>query len=145
MAYRLLADVVVAVHVGYVAFVVVGQLLILFGILFRWAWVRNVWFRVAHLVAILIVAGEAVCDVECPLTRWERELRILGGTPGRGGTFVGNLLHDLIFFDAPPWAFAAAYVAFALLVAATFAIAPPRRRSHAPADCGTMPAKGAGP
>jgi hypothetical protein len=132
MGYRLLADLVVAVHVAYVAFVVVGQLLILVGILCRWRWVRNVWFRAAHLIAIAIVAGEALLDIACPLTVWEQQLRTLGGTPTQGGTFIGNLLHELIFIDAPPWAFTMAYVAFALLVAATFVLAPPQRRSAQP-------------
>jgi Protein of Unknown function (DUF2784) len=130
MGYRLLADLVVAVHFAYVTFVVVGQLLILVGLALHWRWVRNWWFRVAHLLAIAIVAGEAVLDIACPLTLWEQRLRDLGGTPTRGGTFVGNLLHDLIFVEAPPWAFTAGYVAFALVVAATFVLAPPRRRAR---------------
>jgi hypothetical protein len=132
MGYRLLADLVVAIHVAYVAFVVVGQLLILVGILCRWRWVRNVWFRAAHLIAIAIVAGEALLDIACPLTVWEQQLRTLGGTPTQGGTFIGNLLHELIFYDAPEWAFTMAYVAFALLVAATFVLAPPQRTAPAP-------------
>ena len=129
MGYRLLADLVVAVHSGYVAFVLVGQILILVGVWRGWRWVRNCWFRVAHLVAISIVALEAAFDVACPLTTWEQRLREWGGDPSRGGTFVGNLIHDLIFIDAPPWAFTVAYVAFALLVIATFVLAPPRRRT----------------
>jgi hypothetical protein len=129
MVYRVLADLVVAVHSAYVAFVVVGFVLILLGVLFRWPWVRHFWFRVAHLVAIAVVAGEAVLGVECPLTTLEQHLRNLGGEPTRGGTFVGNLLHDLIFIQAPPWAYTAAYVALALVVAATFALAPPRGRT----------------
>jgi hypothetical protein len=127
MGYRLLADLVVAVHFAYVTFVVVGQLLILVGVLRRWRWVRNFWFRVAHLVAIAVVAGEALLGIACPLTEWESSLRVLGGTPNRGGTFIGNLLHDLLFFHAPEWVFTTAYVAFALLVLATFVLAPPRR------------------
>src|SRR4029079_7904709 len=58
MGYRLLADLIVAIHAAYVAFVVVGLLLILIGLACGWKWVRNWWFRVAHLVAILIVAAE---------------------------------------------------------------------------------------
>ena len=50
-----LADGLVALHVAYVAFIVLGQLLILAGLVFRWQWVRNFWFRLAHLVAIAIV------------------------------------------------------------------------------------------
>src|SRR4051812_8704333 len=105
MGYRLLADLVVAVHFAYVAFVVVGQVLILVGLWRGWRWVRNVWFRAAHLLAIAVVAAEAVCNLPCPLTVWEQTLRELGGTPAQGGTFVGNLLHGLIFYQAPEWAF----------------------------------------
>src|SRR5262245_48484419 len=116
MGYRLLADVVVAVHVAYVAFVVVGQLLILAGVARGWRWVRNPWFRLAHLAAILIVAAEALLDIDCPLTIWEHQLRVRGGQATAGGTFIGDLLHRLIFYDFPPWVFTTAYVAFAAVV-----------------------------
>jgi uncharacterized protein DUF2784 len=132
MGYRLLADLIVAIHAAYVAFVVIGLVLILVGVACRWGWVRNWWFRVAHLVAILIVAAEALLDYPCPLTEWEYRLREMGGQAVSGGTFIGDLLHNLIFYDAPPWAFTFAYVAFALAVALTFLIAPPRRNVKIP-------------
>ena len=69
--YRLAADAVVLVHFSYVAFVVVGLAAILLGLVCRWGWVRNFWFRSLHLLAILIVAAEAVCGITCPLTTWE--------------------------------------------------------------------------
>ncbi len=128
MVYRLLADLIVAIHSGYVAFVVVGQVLILAGLFRGWEWVRNWWFRVVHLVAISIVALEAIFDIACPLTVWEQRLRDLAGDEVSRGTFIGDLLHNLIFVDAPAWAFTVAYVGFALLVAATFVLAPPRGR-----------------
>jgi hypothetical protein len=53
--YTFLADLIVAIHVGYVSFVIFGELLILLGIVFRWSWIRNPWFRWIHLIAILIV------------------------------------------------------------------------------------------
>jgi hypothetical protein len=134
MGYRLLADLIVAIHAAYVAFVVVGLLLILVGIASGWGWVRNWWFRVAHLAAILIVAAESLLDVPCPLTEWEYRLRALGGQSVGGGTFVGDLLHNLIFYDFPPWVFTFAYVTFAVAVALTFALAPPRRRAKSPAQ-----------
>ena len=48
-----LADGVVALHVSYVAFVVLGQLLILAGVVFRWQWVRNFWFRLGRKLGFL--------------------------------------------------------------------------------------------
>src|SRR4051794_39267465 len=127
MGYRLLADLVVAVDSGYVAFVLVGQVLILVGIWRGWQWVRNYWFRVAHLVAISIVALEAVFNIACPLTTWEQRLRELAGDEVSRGTFIGDLLHNLIFIDAPPWAFTLGYVTFAVVVIAPFILAPPRK------------------
>src|SRR5207248_10352138 len=89
MWYRLLADLIVAIHTSYVGFVVVGQVLILVGVTRGWRWVRNFWFRVAHLVAIAIVAAEALFDVACPLTVWEDRVREWGGQAATGGTFIG--------------------------------------------------------
>jgi hypothetical protein len=78
MFYRLAADVVVVLHAAYVWFVVFGQLAILIGILRRWAWVRNKWFRWLHLLAISIVVFESLLGIVCPLTTLEGWLRAVG-------------------------------------------------------------------
>src|SRR5436309_1713642 len=62
--YEILADLLFAVHFGYVSFVVLGQLAILIGWALRWLWIRNPWFRISHLVMILIVAFEAAIDYQ---------------------------------------------------------------------------------
>jgi hypothetical protein len=48
----LLADIVLIVHFAFVAFVVGGLALVWIGAVLGWAWVRNFWFRAAHLAAI---------------------------------------------------------------------------------------------
>jgi hypothetical protein len=128
MGYRLLADLVVAAHVAYVSYVVVGQLLIWLGLALRWQWVRNPWFRWTHLIMMLIVGGEALLDIECPLTRWERGFRALAGQETSEESFVGRLLHNLIFVSWPPWVINTLHVTFALVVLGTFVLGPPRRR-----------------
>jgi Protein of Unknown function (DUF2784) len=128
MAYSVLADVIVAVHVAYVSYVVFGQLLIWLGLALRWQWVRNPWFRWTHLVMMLIVGVEAVLQIECPLTRWANVLRGWAGQPIEGESFVGRLLHNLIFVDLPLWVIDYLHMAFALVVLGTFVLAPPRRR-----------------
>src|SRR5215216_1255065 len=75
--YGFLADLMVAVHVGYVGYVVVGQLLIWLGWALGWKWVRNFWFRATHLLAIGIVAYEEVMGIRCPLSVWEEHFREL--------------------------------------------------------------------
>ena len=77
---RVLADVIVVFHAAYVSFVVFGLVAILLGVVFRWNWVRNFWFRSIHLIAIGIVVGEALVGVPCPLTVWEARS---GKSPGR--------------------------------------------------------------
>ena len=44
--YLALADSLLVVHFAFVAFVVVGFILILAGLWCGWKWVRNFWFRI---------------------------------------------------------------------------------------------------
>jgi hypothetical protein len=128
--YGLLADLIVAVHVAYVSFVILGLLLTLVGGWRGWCWVRNPWFRLLHLFAIVIVAAEAVYGVDCPLTVWEHDLRVAAGQEATGESFVGRLLHGMIFYDLPPAVFTAFYVAFAALVAGSLWLVPLRWKSR---------------
>jgi hypothetical protein len=128
MPYGFLADLLVAFHVAYVAFVVLGQLAIMIGALLKWSWVRNLWFRLGHLLAIGVVALEAIWGIDCPLTVWESDLRRLAGQEFSGDSFVARLLHRLIFFHADPWVLNAAHVAVAVVVLATLFLIPPRWR-----------------
>lgn len=125
--YRFAADGVVILHMGYVAFVVVGQLLILVGIARHWNWIRNVWFRGIHLGAIALVVVESLLHVTCPLTTLEQHLRRQAGGATYAGDFIGNWVHELLFIDCTPQAFTWIYTLFGLLVLATFVGAPPRR------------------
>lgn len=124
--YSRLADVVVLAHFAYVAFVVLGLLLVLLGWVLKWQWTRNFWFRAAHLTMIAIVVTEALLGITCPLTTWEHQLRVNAGESPQDGAFVARVVHDLIFVEAPPWAFTAIYCAFGGLVLATWVFAPPR-------------------
>jgi hypothetical protein len=126
--YRLLADLVLLFHFGYVAFVVFGLLLVLIGGWRRWQWVRNVWFRGAHLAAILIVVAESWLDIVCPLTTLENSLRTLAGQATHRESFIADFVHRILFITAPPWAFTAVYTLFGLAVLATLLWLPPRRR-----------------
>jgi Protein of Unknown function (DUF2784) len=139
------ADVIVAVHLGYVSFVVIGQLLILAGLIFRWQWVRNPWFRSIHLIAIAIVATEAFFDVKCPLTTWERNLREKAGQEVSEASFVGRMANDILFYRLDvnqEEMFRYGHMAFGGLVILTFVLAPPRfrRKAAAPAPGPGQPA-----
>lgn len=128
----LLADAILALHVGIVAFVVLGQLAILLGGWRGWGWVRNFAFRLAHLVLMLFIALQAWLGELCPLTVWEQALRERAGQDVYAESFIEHWLSRLIFFTAPWWVFVAAYTAFALLVATSWVWVRPRRRPRLP-------------
>jgi Protein of Unknown function (DUF2784) len=123
MLWQAMADIVVFVHATYVAVVVVGLAAILIGSIAQWRWVRNFYFRAAHLAMILLVCAEALVGATCPLTRLENTLRLRGGETGYASDFIDRL----IFYDAPSWVFTAVYLMFGMLVLSTFWLVPVRR------------------
>jgi hypothetical protein len=124
------ADIIAIIHLGYVVFVILGFILIVMGIVLKWQWVRNLWFRIAHLAAIAGVALEALLGMNCPLTVLEFSLRYGVPPSDRRVSFVGDIIDSILYYDAPTWVFTIIYVGFALLVAITFIMAPPARRGR---------------
>jgi Protein of Unknown function (DUF2784) len=127
---RMLADLLVVIHATYVGFVVLGLVAILTGVVFRWKWVRNPWFRWIHISMIGIVVAEALAGIPCPLTVWERQLREGAGQVAYAGDFIGYWTHRFLFYRAEPWVFTVIYAVFGLAVLAAFILAPPRWRGR---------------
>jgi hypothetical protein len=130
MSNLFFADVIAIIHLGYVVFVILGFILIVMGIVLKWKWIRNLWFRIAHLVAIAGVALEAILGINCPLTVLEFSLRYGVSPSERRVSFVGDIIDSVLYYDAPAWVFTIIYVGFASLVAITFIMAPPTRRGR---------------
>ena len=114
-------------HVLFVAFVVIGLVAIYLGRLRSWRWVRNVRFRLLHLLAILLVVLQAWLGILCPLTIVEMRLRALAGAAVYEGAFVQHWLHAILYYDAPEWLFIAGYTVFGGMVLASWFIVPPVR------------------
>lgn len=87
MTYRVLADVVVVVHLAFVAFVAVGGFV-------AWRWPRALG---AHLAAVAWGAGIVVVGWECPLTAVERWARRRGGETVDGAGFVDRYLEGVLY------------------------------------------------
>jgi hypothetical protein len=128
--YRLAADITLFLHVSFVAFVVVGLILIFIGSALSWKWVRNPWFRWAHLAAIGIVVVQSWFGVICPLTTLEMALRSRAGAAVYPGSFVAHWLETILYYEAPAWVFAVCYTAFAVLVVGSWFWIPPRRKTR---------------
>ena len=125
-APALAADAVLVVHALIVAFVVLGQAAVLVGWVRSWEWVRNAWFRLAHLATIAIVVVQAWLGRLCPLTVWEQQLRRAAGQSVGAESLIERWVSALLFPDLPWWVFVVAYTAFGALVAWTWWRVPPR-------------------
>jgi hypothetical protein len=85
--YRVAADAIVVVHLGFVLFVVLGGLLAL-----RWRWVRWVHGPAAIWGAAIELGGWI-----CPLTPLENHLRELGGATRYEEEFIEHYLLPLLY------------------------------------------------
>ncbi len=87
MLYRVLADAVVAVHLSFIVFVVLGGLLAL-------RWRRMPWL---HLPAALWGAASELFGWFCPLTPLESWLRQASGAGGHSGSFIEHYLLPILY------------------------------------------------
>ncbi|HEV7165876.1 MAG TPA: DUF2784 domain-containing protein [Gammaproteobacteria bacterium] len=87
MAYRVLADLVVLLHFAFVAFVVLGGLLVL-------CWPRVAWL---HLPAAAWGAFVELYLHYCPLTPLENWLRERGGLDTYGRGFIDHYIVPVIY------------------------------------------------
>lgn len=114
--YQILADLVLLTHIAFVAFMVIGLLLIFIGGCCGWRWIRNPWFRSLHLAGIGLVVVQTWLGMICPLTTWEMHLREKAGDATYAGDFIAHWLQRLLYYEAPPWVFTVAYTLFGLAV-----------------------------
>ncbi len=87
MLYRLAADIVVLIHLGFIIFVVGGGFLA-----WRWRWLAWVHVPAAVWGTLIELAGWI-----CPLTPLENNLRLLAGEVGYRGGFIDHYLIPVIY------------------------------------------------
>lgn len=134
MPFQTLADAVLLVHVGVVLFVVLGMLAIVLGNRAGWSWPNRFGWRLAHLLAIVVIALQAWLGRYCPLTMLESWLREQAGQAAYESSFIGHWVQRLLYYDAPLWFFAIIYTGFGLLVAWAWWRYPPRARRPGSSD-----------
>jgi len=121
------AIIVLAIHLAIIAFNVAGCVLIPLGACLGWRWVREFWWRLAHLLSFAVVAVQALLGRACFLTIWQDEL---SGTT-QVQPLIEQWINGLIYWDLPLWVFAAAYVAvFVYVVALWVWVRPGKWRSN---------------
>jgi hypothetical protein len=122
-----LADLILLIHFFYVLFVVLGLAVVWLGYFFSWSFVRNFWFRLAHLLAMGYVAAESLMGAVCPLTLWENQLRLKAGGGFYQASFMEHWIHRIMYYDASPETFAVIYVLFFGAVLLSFWLVAPKR------------------
>jgi hypothetical protein len=85
--WSLVADLVVVLHLAYLAFVAVGGIL-------AWRWPRVIWF---HLAAVVWAISILVLGQDCPLTDLQRYAERQAGAPRDGRGFVDRYLEGVLF------------------------------------------------
>lgn len=122
MLFRWLALAVVGVHAAYLVYIVVGGFL---------AWRLPRTFLV-HVVASGWAFVVVAASWTCPLTTLQNLLRVRGGQPALGETFLDTYVRDVIY---PTEYQTAVYVAVAVAVAISWVgFAYLRRRGRRAAE-----------
>ena len=124
--YLAAADAILVIHVLFVVFVIIRLVLIFIGKFLSWTWVRNPWFRLAHLLGIAVVVLQSWLGVICPLTDWEMALRTKAGDSVYAVSFISHWLETLLYYQAPAWVFVVCYSAFGILVVVSWFWVRPR-------------------
>ncbi|MFQ5889434.1 MAG: DUF2784 domain-containing protein [Gemmatimonadota bacterium] len=87
MTYRILADLVMLAHFGFVVFVALGAFLLLW----------KSWIAWLHVPCVLYGAAIEFLGWICPLTPLEQKLRRLAGTAGYETGFLDHYLGGLLY------------------------------------------------
>jgi hypothetical protein len=87
MGYQLLAELLMLLHFGFLAYVALGGFL---------AW-RRPWLIVPHVAAAIWGAFNAMIGIPCPLTGWEHAARRMAGEEGLPRGFIDTYLTGVVY------------------------------------------------
>ena len=87
MIYRLLADLVVVIHLAFIVFVAIGGLL-------AWRWPQLVW---AHVPVVVWALAIVAIGFTCPLTPLEKLLRRRAGGEAYDNGFIDHYLTGVVY------------------------------------------------
>ncbi len=122
-----LAAAVLALHLAIIAFNVGGLALIPVGAWRGWRWVREPVWRSLHLLALAVVAVQALAGRACFLTLWQDHLQ---GT-ATPAPLIQHWIDRLLYWPLPMAFFTTLYVLVFGYVAWLWWRWPPRRNWRA--------------
>lgn len=113
---------ILLLHLAIIAFNGAGCVLIPIGAWRNWRWVREFWWRLAHLLSFAVVALQALLGRACFLTIWQADA---SGT-SHVQPLIAGWIDRLIYWPLPLWVFAVAYVVIFVYVIALWVCVRPR-------------------
>ncbi len=134
--YALLADAVLAAHLGVILFNLFGLVVIPLGGWLGWRFVRVLWWRALHAAVLALVALQAVTAQACVLTSWQFRLMRAAGEAASDAPLIARMVNRLIYWPLPLSAFAALYVAVCAYVLLLWRLVPPDRSRLRQSDSG---------
>jgi Protein of Unknown function (DUF2784) len=123
-----LADLVLFVHAGVVAFNIFWMIAIPIGGWLGWRFVRAFWWRAAHVASLLVVAIQPLLGRYCFLTLWQDALDAAAG-PAVEPNWLERIANAAVFWPLPPWLFVYLYIAAFAWTALLWWLVPPQRRA----------------
>ena len=123
MLYRVLADVVVVLHLAFILYVAFGGFL-------AWRWPKALY---PHLVAVVWAVGIVTVGYECPLTPLEKYLRRLAEGESYSGGFVDRYVEGVVYPESLT-PLLRALMAVAVVVSYAGIVIRRRRRAHTPRE-----------
>jgi len=127
VAYHIIADIILVVHLGWIIFMLYG-----FVLTIRAFWRPAFWdrwlFRSIHLGGIIIVAGLEILGKYCPLTLWENALRHrYNPANDYPGNFILGYIDKLIYPDVSPLVYLLPTYGIAIFTLVMFVVKRPAK------------------
>ena len=113
---------ILVLHLAIITFNAIGCIAIPLGARQRWRWVREFWWRLAHLLGLAVVALQALLGRACVLAIWQADA---AGT-AHVQPLIATWIDRMIYWPLPLWVFAVLYVALFAYVVALWIFVQPR-------------------
>ena len=127
-AYGTAALAVLYFHFAVVLFNVFWLLAVPAGGWLGWRFVRNYWWRAAHIAALILVAAQAAAGRLCFLTIVQNYLQTRAG--GISPSLITRIVMRAIYWPLPDWVFAPLYLLALVCAALLWKYVPPRRTNQ---------------
>ena len=100
------SEIVLLFHFCVFLFVILSFFLIPLGYYQKWDWVKNKYYRLIHLILMVIIFIETILGFMCPLTLLENFLRNNIEINNK----ITQIIHQIMYWDLPTYQFIILYL-----------------------------------